>query len=90
MCGANHRGAAYFCMIGMLTLLCGGCAGSPVRFAGGVRVSQNLGIYDLFDNSRDWGPSYLIGPPGHHSGDETRVDDMRTPPPVSSECHVGC
>ncbi len=69
-------------MIGMLALLCGGCAGSPVRYDGAVRVSQSLGIYDLFDNSRDWGPSYLVGPPAHHFGDETRIDDTRTAPPV--------
>ncbi len=77
MYGANHQGAAYFCLIGLLALCFSGCTVSPVRYDGGHRVSQNLGFYDLFDNSRDWGPSYLVGPPAHHFGDETRIDDTR-------------
>jgi hypothetical protein len=82
MCGANHQGVVYFCVIGMLMPLCGGCAASLIRYDGGVRVSHDLGFYDLFDNSRDWGPSYLVGPPAHHLGDETRIGDMRTLPPA--------
>ncbi len=82
MYGANHPGVAYLCVIGLLTLLFGGCAATPIRYDGGLRVSQNLGFYDMFDNSRDWGPSYLVGPPGHHFGDETRIDDTRALPPA--------
>jgi hypothetical protein len=51
------------CVLGLLIAPFGGCA---------------LNSYPMFDNSRDWGPSYLIGPPGHHFGYGTRVDDSRT------------
>ena len=49
---------------------------------GQLRVGDALNIYAPFDNSRDWGPSYLVGPPAHHFGDETRIDDTRTLPPA--------
>jgi hypothetical protein len=42
-------------------------------------IGQNVNIYEPYDNSRDWGPSYLVGPPGHHFGYGSRIDDMRAP-----------
>jgi hypothetical protein len=45
---------------------------------GQIRVGDALNIYAAFDNSRDWGPSYLVGAPGHHLGTGVRIDDNRT------------
>jgi hypothetical protein len=45
--------------------------------AGQMRVGDALKIYAAFDNSRDWGPSYLVGAPGHHLGTGVRIDDNR-------------
>jgi hypothetical protein len=64
--------AQRFCVLGLLI----------APFGGGCAVSPGLNPYPMFDNSRDWGPSYLIGPPGHHFGYGTRVDDSRA---VSSD-----
>lgn len=52
-------------------------------FFGGCAVNRGydghmIHIYRLFDNSRAWGPSYLIGPPDHHLGDVARIDDSRS------------
>ena len=49
-----------------------------------LRVGGALNIYAPFDNSRDWGPSYLVGAPGHHLGMGARIDDNRTDPPNNS------
>jgi hypothetical protein len=43
----------------------------------GARLTDNLEIYAPFDNERDWGPSFLVGPPQHYLGEETRIDDTR-------------
>ena len=59
-----------------LLLLSSGCAFRPVP-NDGFRRAYNVNVYPPFDNSRDWGPSYLIGPPGHHFGFGARVDDRR-------------
>ena len=47
----------------------------------GARLSDNFEVYAPFDNERDWGPSYLIGAPNHHFGDQARIDDTRSIPP---------
>jgi hypothetical protein len=60
-----------------LLLLSGGCAIRP-GYNDGVRRVYDVSVYAPFDNSRDWGPSYLIGPPGHHFGFGARVDDRRS------------
>jgi hypothetical protein len=49
---------------------------------GQLRVGHALNIYAAFDNSRDWGPSYLVGAPGHHLGMGARIDDDRTDLPI--------
>ena len=46
----------------------------------GARLSDNFEVYAPFDNERDWGPSYLIGAPNHHFGDQARIDDTRSIP----------
>ncbi len=51
---------------------------------GQLRVGDALNIYAPFDNSRDWGPSYLVGSPGHHLGMGARIDDNRTDPAIIS------
>ncbi|MGP0087505.1 MAG: hypothetical protein ACLP0B_28385, partial [Steroidobacteraceae bacterium] len=51
---------------------------------GQLRVGDALNIYAPFDNSRDWGPSYLVGAPGHHLGMGARIDDNRTDPAIIS------
>ena len=53
-----------------LLLGAGGCAANPVYHVK-TRVTDDLSVYKLFDNSRDWGSNYLVGPP--NSGDDRRV-----------------
>ena len=60
-----------------LLVLSSGCAISA-GYNDGVRRGYDLHVYKLFDNSRDWGPSYLVGPPGRHFGYGARVDDRRS------------
>jgi hypothetical protein len=52
-----------------------------------IRIGVNIDVYKMFDNSRDWGPSYLLGPPDHHFGYGTRIDDSRSDlaPPIVSD-----
>jgi hypothetical protein len=63
-----------------LPLLMAGCI-STSGDVQGARLSDNFQIYPPFDNERDWGPSYLVGAPSHHFGDESRIDDTRSIPP---------
>jgi hypothetical protein len=72
-----QRRLVYGCGIVLLALSFGGCA---VRAGYGdpLRIGDGLNIYAPFDNSRDWGPSYLVGSPDHHFGYGTRVDDGRS------------
>lgn len=73
--------AALPLVVGAYALLAG-C----VSMSGDVqsaRLSDNFQIYAPFDNERDWGPSYLVGAPAHHLGDESRIDDTRAPPQSS-------
>ncbi|HTV96717.1 MAG TPA: hypothetical protein VME42_11965 [Steroidobacteraceae bacterium] len=60
-------------------LLLAGCV-SPSGALHGARLSDNVNLYPPFDNERDWGPSYLVGAPYHHLGDELRIDDTRSIP----------
>jgi len=60
-----------------LLVLSSGCA-ITARINDDVRRGYDLHVYKLFDNSRDWGPSYLVGPPGRHFGYGARVDDQRS------------
>jgi hypothetical protein len=53
-----------------------GCAAIAPRLSN--IVGHKVNLYEAYDNSRDWGPSYLVGPPGHHFGDESRIDDSRS------------
>jgi hypothetical protein len=64
----------------MLPFLLAGCVSLSGGEAQSTRVSDNFQVYAPFDNERDWGPSYLVGAPAHHFGDETRVDDTRSVP----------
>jgi hypothetical protein len=74
--------------IGAAALLAG-CAAQPASDEREVRVGDNLNLYDMYDNSRDWGPSFLVGPPAHHLGDETRIDDTRLVPRIDSQEGTG-
>jgi hypothetical protein len=69
--------------------LAAGAAALPLLLAGcvstsgdvqGARLTDNFQVYAPFDNERDWGPSYLVGAPAHHPGDEARIDDTRSIP----------
>ena len=71
-------------LIAMLSVTFAGCV-SNLGFGRGARISDNLEIYEPFDNSRPWGPSYLLGPPAHHLGDEARVGDGRVLQQVNPE-----
>jgi hypothetical protein len=62
-----------------LPLLAAGCI-STSGDVQGARLSDNFQVYAPFDNERDWGPSYLVGAPAHHLGDESRIDDTRSIP----------
>lgn len=65
-------------------LLVAGCATRPVAEQRAARLTDNLQIYDMYDNSRDWGPAFLVGPPSHHLGDQSRIDDMRLAPGLAA------
>lgn len=71
------RRLTYSSAIALLVLSFSGCAVRP-GYDHQFRIGNDLDIYKLFDNSRDWGPSYLVGPPGHHFGYGARVDDSRS------------
>ncbi len=72
-----------------VSALIAGCAAAPPSDQREARLADNLSVYDMYDNSRDWGPSFLIGPPSHHWGDETRIDDTRAVPRVDSQEGTG-
>ncbi len=46
----------------MLLVSIGGCAAYPA-YDHTVRLSDDFSFFEPFDNSRDWGPNYLVGPP---------------------------
>ncbi len=52
---------------------------------GHLHLANHLNIYEPYDNSRDWGPGYLVGPPGHHFGYGSRIDDTRTIEPPAPD-----
>jgi hypothetical protein len=56
----------------------GGCALRHGEEQGPSTAGRSLSFYGMYDNSRDWGPSYLVGPPDRHFGDGTRIDDNRS------------
>jgi hypothetical protein len=56
----------------------GGCALRHGEDQGPSTAGRGLTFYGMYDNSRDWGPSYLVGPPDHHFGEGTRIDDDRS------------
>lgn len=62
-----------------LPLLLAGCVSNSGEVQG-ARLTDNFQVYAPFDNERDWGPSYLVGAPAHHPGDESRIDDTRSIP----------
>ncbi len=70
-------------------ILLAGCATRAPSDWRRVQLTDNLQLYDLYDNSRDWGPSFLVGPPAHHWGDESRIDDTRLVPRVDSQDGTG-
>jgi hypothetical protein len=69
------------CAVAVSSIIVNGCT---TLFAdqGQVHVGDSLNIYAPFDNSRDRGPSYLVGAPGHYLGTAPRIDDSRTDPGV--------
>lgn len=83
MCdGMNHgnlRRASAIALCALLLTLAA-CAAQPPSAQREVRIGNNLNIYDMYDNSRPWGSSYLVGPPMHHDGEESRIDDLRSLP----------
>jgi hypothetical protein len=62
-----------------LPLVLAGCM-STSGDVQGARLTDNFTVNAPFDNERDWGPSYLVGAPSHHVGDESRIDDTRSIP----------
>ncbi|MGA2778615.1 MAG: hypothetical protein ABSF94_13750 [Steroidobacteraceae bacterium] len=51
--------------LGLLAIaLCSACTlPGPKPDDGSQREGYGFAIYEPFDNSRDWGPGYLVGPP---------------------------
>lgn len=85
---ARRRCSLLFCAACAAALFASGCASRPPSRE--ITLSDNLRLYDLYDNERDWGPSFLVGPPAHHLGDELRIDDARAlPPPTAAQAAVG-
>ena len=71
-----------------LPLLMGGCV-STSGDVQSARLSNDFQVYAPFDNERDAGPSYLVGAPAHHAGDEPQVDDSRAAPKSSGATAPG-
>jgi len=46
----------------LLFLVIAGCAANSAYHVK-TRVNDDFSFYEPFDNSRDWGPDYLVGPP---------------------------
>ncbi len=67
------------------------CADCTVTGAGqapdGHREAYGMTFYEPFDNSRDWGPSYLVGPPlrdrVYPNDNSNRTADSVLTPPAS-------
>jgi hypothetical protein len=77
---STARGLVWAGASALLAASFGGCV-STAGDGHGARLSDNLEIYAPFDNERDWGPSFLVGPPAHDlGGDQTRIDDTRAIP----------
>jgi hypothetical protein len=70
------RGFVWAGAVAVLSASFAGCV-STAGDGDGARLSDNLKISAPFDNERDWGPSYLVGPPTHDMGDQNRIDDTR-------------
>jgi len=69
--------------VALLAVSFGGCTLMRKPDDQRLHIGNNLSLYEMFDNSRDWGPSYLVGPPDRHFGYGARIDDSRsslTPP----------
>lgn len=56
-----------------LALGLGGCA--TTDDGRGARLTDNLEVYAPFNNERDSGPGFLIGPPQLYLHDRTQADD---------------
>jgi len=65
----SFLGLIYVSGVSFVILSCGGCASAVGLTGGGARIYY-LHVYAPFDNARDWGPSYLVGPPEHRFGSE--------------------
>jgi len=53
--------------IPLLALLCAGCAVQGGGYAfGGTNIDYGIRYFEPFDNSRSWGPGYLVGPPSNY------------------------
>lgn len=76
MSNAPHLAVARFWVNAVLASSCCSCAAGPFPFDGLLDHGRNF--YGLYDNSRDWGPSYLVESPYHYLGDESRIDDSRS------------
>jgi hypothetical protein len=75
MQGKRLLSLIYAGAMSLLLLSCGGCASTP-GFIGSTRTHR-FQVYAPFDNARDWGPSYLVGPPHHQFGEpRTHAPDI--------------
>ena len=64
-------------LLTFLALACSGCAFLPAHTNGGHAYGVQLN--PLFDNSRDWGPSYLIGPSGRRRSTDRAISFETSP-----------
>ena len=71
------------CTTLLLTLVFGGCAARG-GYDDRLPLNSSFQVYQLYDNSRDWGPSYLVEAPDHEFGNGGRIDDSRSAPPQAA------
>jgi len=62
MSGRLQRSVPAFAWILTLVLV-GACTVPGPRLGDSGRQAYGITFYEPFDNSRDWGPAYLVGPP---------------------------
>jgi len=67
----------------LLILSSAGCA-TQSGYDHDSDLRSHFHLYRPFDNSRDWGPGYLVGPPGQYSGRASGIDDRRATLPDKS------
>jgi hypothetical protein len=84
---STRRGLLGAVGVAGLLLALGACSTDGILTNGGIfptggtettRLNDNFQLYAPFDNQRDWGPSFLVGPP-QQLGDQNRLQNSTAP-----------